>query len=675
VGAGYKLPRVLGRGLEDPEVPLENLVDDITRPVKPGDRNNMALLLGKVGTGKSSLVSHLIVRDGFQWLEDRLLAVRVDLDYHLKHTLPVTKLNKVQLLYPVYDLIHKAYLEVGLVDDKARDAATAECHFERNLVGFKTPQAERAVRDLYKRLFESSGGYRLLLMIDNIDFLYHRYDRGLFIKEAEGNSSNWTKAQTSAAEERERAFRLVQYLVSCFFDDEALGMLGANVLLVLRSDSLRHYLAGKADEGEMNGLMESTYRIIPAAAGEVVAAHLNLLRSVVRAWPVEGTVKHYEEAVEHLEVGPHGVRKQLHDQICGLSRQSYRQVMKHYGDYVWLPIGFEKEERLEVTTRFHEQLTPGLVAFIQNGKRRFSQYGSEFPNIYLVRGEWAEQIEQVWENLCIPHDHTYWLKRLVIELVAQTAGNIAPKKIYEIFSGSAEDGLYEDHIVRLCLGSLAQVEKCHLVDFTFATRNREDAPWVVSEINLSERGQFFMGVGNLKETPFVDSFTYLQVVVDDYVMPLPRSVVADEFAWKDHLDYGYLAAPRREYAHAVINMLALKVRQVWVFLDVLRIALACEKVRYHRVFENLAGLGIRIPDVDEITKHVTDDLLRIENGLNRDDKLVFDHRHLVPSTKTREGYMARMEQELRQVYQIPADQRLTSEGEVHPGSALAVPAI
>ncbi len=214
---------------------------------------------------------------------------------------------------------------------------------------------------------------------------------------------------------------------------------------------------------------------------------------------------------------------------------------------------------------------------------------------------------------------------------------VNPTTIYKVFCCNRQDGndkCYEDSIVRLCLGSFAHVDCSYVVDIEFAPCKEDRASHVVSEINLSNRG-------NRLAKSFVDSFTYLQLIVDDYYLPIPRCV-GEHFKY-DNIDYGYLVESSSVYRESLNRMLQKKIKQVYVFLEILRVSLEYEKEAFSDVFEQLNKYKIPIPNVDDIEKRVRYDLDKI---MSRFDFKVYD----CVKPEDIKTVRASLREELREVY-------------------------
>jgi hypothetical protein len=331
--------------------------------------------------------------------------------------------------------------------------------------------------------------------------------------------------------------------------------------------------------------------------------------------------------------------------------------MEHNSGYVWLPVSIDRSgEDDEVTDRFQEQYSPGVISYVQNGHRLFSQMTAEFPNIYLVRGDWIEDRNPIWENLCIPHRHSYWLKRLILEYIAVKQREkdwIHPDSVYSVFCNSGDGNrAYDSEIVRLCLGSLAQVEKSHVIDFRFTGGSTRQE---VSRIALTERGWRLLGFTDKGRSQaanrFVDTFTYLQLVVDDYVMPV-LDCVNDVFKYTADCDYRYLAAPQREYGQKLASIIRLKIRQVCVFLDILRIALEQEREMFSGSFDRLER-ELTLPNVDDIEDHVEETFRPLQEHLERTYKVPFG---LSSHRLDRETYLSVLKEQIEATYRLGQDE-------------------
>ena len=651
----YKLPKKIIKGVS-PKGALASFEDEFLSRIKttcvPGQRNKVTFLIGKVGSGKSTLVSNIISALGMSLIEnDLIVPIRIDLDKKLNHKLPPRNHEKSFLFHIIYEKVIEAYKDLSLIDRT----------FYLNLAqetGFTYRDIPLVCRDKLKLLCErlaNKTGKSTCLIIDNIDFLYHVYDRALFVEEAANGSLS--EEQRVLIMERNRCYELIQCIITSFFDNnDALAKIGVNVLIILREESLEQFVSSRSDLAPTDPRL-FTYRLRSPDIPQVIGTHLELMKSAFELWPKEALRKIYTKAIETIqpmvESLPVRRKKKLHKDLIDLSRQWLRQIVEHYGRFVWLPVSIEDKENKEIlTNRFSDQYTPGIISFIQNGNKLFTQFRSEFPNIYLVRGDKKQERNIAWANLCKNHMHTYWLKRLIIEFIGQRlldGKEISPQLIYDIFVDKKKRGdAFEDHIVRLVLGSLSQVEKCNVLEINFC-QNRSF--YEIEGLSLSNRGWRLLGYVNegkeKAENVFMDTFTYLQVIVDDFILPIPRPVF-DHFKYDENLDYGYLSAPAEAYGKLTGLMINRKIRQVFCFLDVLKESFKCEKIKFRRAFDNLEE-HMKITSTDEIESRVRNSIIPIQKYIRKQHIKNFNYNDYICNKKV---YIKQLKDDFKKLYLI-----------------------
>ncbi len=118
--------------------------------------------------------------------------------------------------------------------------------------------------------------------------------------------------------------------------------------------------------------------------------------------------------------------------------------------------------------------------------------------------------------------------------------------------------------MRRLLGGLSQFNTCHVLDFELMP-DEHDHGVTISNLNLTRRGAFCLD-------GFIDSFTYLQLIIDDFRLDLPSSL-RDEYFKYSTVDYSYLVAPSSEYGAIAKKMVIEKMTKIFVFLEMLSIAL------------------------------------------------------------------------------------------------------
>ena len=125
---------------------------------------------------------------------------------------------------------------------------------------------------------------------------------------------------------------------------------------------------------------------------------------------------------------------------------------------------------------------------------------------------------------------------------------IPPDRLVETFCGR-NGRAYPENLVRYVLGSLSHVPQSELIEVEVGASGSGGDTFYVKRIRLTRRGQFLID-------QFADSFTYLQLVVDDWRLRLPRDLSWD-FQYVEP-DYKYLVAGPQEYGELVKLVLERK---------------------------------------------------------------------------------------------------------------------
>ena len=254
--------------------------------------------------------------------------------------------------------------------------------------------------------------------------------------------------------------------------------------------------------------------------------------------------------------------------ISALSHHGSRSLIDFLGKLTLNPL----QQRAAVERLFGH--SPWLLErlYIANGRERFAQTQGHFPNLFLVDGTVSERV--------IPdvlHKHTYWLKYLLLRAVGASqagtsdlAGEVPAVRRFGI---SVEDLLerfvdaygFEERIVRLALGSLAMVNESRCIEIAGASR--EDCHDNV--VKLTSRGRMLIGLHPTHRRPYCFEWSYLQMVIDDHLLSLPREW-ADQIAVDTSL--GFALKDEDAYYSAMASDLRKKLPATLTFVRVLEAA-------------------------------------------------------------------------------------------------------
>jgi hypothetical protein len=280
--------------------------------------------------------------------------------------------------------------------------------------------------------------------------------------------------------------------------------------------------------------------------------------------------------------------------LQALTNFGLREAMSFFGQYGWISESGDYREA-ESLGRFLNKEPMALLAYMLDSRRRFGQLTSRFPNMFLVRmvSHDPRRPEQ-------DHPHSYWLKWFVAKFV-EAKEQVDPSLVYDVFCRAGSPS-YEEKLVTECLGSLADAAVSNML-----VANREPHPYPsrrtlrIGSLNLTQRGvHCFRHIFN--------RFYYLQLVVEDWLLPIPNCLREDFSYAKCQFDYSYIIEPWPEFGIRAKEMIRLKARQVLLFLQVLESALRMEQQRYIAVFRRLTQEKVVLPNVSAWTNEVRQEL-------------------------------------------------------------------
>lgn len=577
------------------EIAEEDFIEKTVLAESSGQRNNRYFLLGKVGSGKTTFINYLISKYGESWAKNNnLWFIRLDI-YLLDGQRSLTVERLVDGLATKIIRVFRSYKELLEIPQSLNK------DFE-NLVNIQGASGLSSPSLLHKQLalttfiskYNLETKKRFVLIIDNSDYIYHLNDRLLFTDKGACDELNNIQG--------------IENLVNSFSHDAnnvGLGDLGANVIFVLRPDSYEILqtstrLFAPEDIYSFDRCAFSMgvpdWKEILQKRGDLLnfVTHKNSKGSGLEA------KKLIEAIIRDLEL-PLEDGGKLFDHLEKITNYGLRDIMRFFQQYSWLEGQDHLEGRNQVgLERLIHSYPVGLLAFILDGRRRFSQFYSKFPNIYCVNYQ-EESIEsQGWVDGG-DHPHTYWLMRLLLEFIS-TKGKSEEAVTLSDIKGAFCIGTksYDEGLVRLCLGNFAEAKLANLVSVKRSKASNEDSRIHIQDLNLTRRGQHCLDF-------LFDKFLYLQLVVDDYNLPIP-GVLKESFSFANKPDYSYIGLQPGQYGELAAQMIKIKAKQVLLFLEVLEEALKIEKEKYRDCFETLKEQNINIPSVKIIRSNVIEEL-------------------------------------------------------------------
>jgi KAP family P-loop domain len=572
-------------------------------------RNMVFYLLGDVGVGKTAFLNAIISKHLKDHVEKgEVFFLRFDLDqitgnaFKKSHEL-VEKLAEKALrilesnpaLTAGNELLRTAYRRLQFEYDKSLDDSSTD---PRNM---STVSILKAFREMVDGI-RIRTGRRLVLVIDDIDYLLHKNDRGLF-----RNPQN-----SGDVASLEDFYHFVRY----FLPDGEFGRLGANIFIVTRHDSYRTLSRASTSLPDLVNKDDlHTYTLKPPQWADVLQTRSKLLKFASSLLPEERKRSDFERLADiitkDLETGiPENPK--LIEHMKELTNFGLREVMAFFAQYGWISDSGDRQLD-NAPGRFVHQYPVALLTYILGRKRRYSQFLSQFPNIYLVRmiGLGGSDYETLSAKES-EHPHSYWLKWLICSFLrrtplAQDRSGTDPQLLFDVFCRS-EGHSYSERLVQECLGSLTDANYSNMIIAEREPHPERKDVLILSSIRLTPRGEHCMRF-------IFDRFLYLQLVVDDYMLPLPKSV-AQDFSFKNQIyDYSYVIEPQPSYGQKANTMIHLKARQVLLFASILELALTFEQKRYAGVFARLRDEGVELPSFNSLRSGLKRELdaLKVEN--------------------------------------------------------------
>jgi GTPase SAR1 family protein len=570
----YALP-IIHYGAADGAIEnIDDFLKDVVLKKGQEDRNNINYLLGEVGVGKTSFINYLITKLFKSFVnEKRIWFIRVDIEYSF--LAKEFKLN--DLIYLIIKDACKIYKKYS-VNFPYCDNSIAK--FNELLV---QNDPNKNIYDIIERFQDfvhklHTNGKRLVLIIDNIDYLCHFNETDTF------NNITINKNQN--------IFVLIADCIQMFCHQRDLGRLGANVLIVTRKDSYdiitktQSYsnLSPTKDHEKIYYLESPDLKVAVKARCDLLSKSINHNDLNTDGKDILRTI--YTILTEAIEKND----KLLKEHFFRPSNGGLRSLIEFFAIYGWS----QRHFRFPI---LFESIHLGSMVFMLNHKVRFSETESLFPNLY--------QIHYKSNNKLF---HSYWLKYLILKFLERSdLSNI--EQLIDIFYDSGNG--YPKDVIEFSLGTLKDTTNNNCIRVTLERNFNKNGQLSIIKVGLTERGKYCIS------TAF-DKFYYLQLIVEDPNLYFPISILSYfDFSILDNakIDYSYLIDPY-QYTEKSKIMIEIKTRQVLLFLKILEISYTIERQIYSSVFNNLDKLGTTIPTVDTIRCNILTELNSLNSHFN-----------------------------------------------------------
>lgn len=577
--SGFKDPADTENGVETKafnelcdELVSSPITSDPAKSLELGS-NTYTYIVGDVGVGKSALVCALyrkILFDGPGLDGYKVIPIHIDVD---------EKPDPAGNLRQIDDAWFLKKLEDTLNQLKSIPAALS-AKFEVQKLSF---DAEESFVSRYRRLAQHLAirKFRLLFLLDNVDRYHFHYSRYRFTKDY-------------SHEQRESVLLNLQHLIDVFTSKDELGWSGFCVAFICRTYVYQYLRSNCDDQSRKDREFGSVFTLDVDDPYSVVGSRMKIFREACESvLKVKASIP--AEDYQRVLVGFFGLEnteRALRPEIELVRQLGHHGFRSLVGFFDGLRLDLSQHD---IFARLLQKQTKNLpLLYMLKIRRRYSESAGHFPNIFLIDSQVS--IPERHSQAHVAHRPTYWLKYFILKYVA-AAEHRRFSQIHRLF---VKQGGYDNDLFRYALGSLVSTNESRCIDVDPTT---EVAGSSDIDIFATPRGVQLVSPSKAFGTPTVDfcfEFNYLQLVVDDNWMSIPKLVATDMIS---SLDYSYLFAPDAKYGERAAEMVARKSRSVLLFVKVLASALKSELQHKHQLRDELQAAGL-IPNMDAVEKHL-----------------------------------------------------------------------
>lgn len=571
----YYIPPKIHQGLseENPSLSYDDFFCEFKHADSQENPNRLMFLVGNVGVGKTTFICNFICRKYEKFIENRYIPVKINMDTAASHQVPsIPKIIEKVKSGALQSIRLNSILSPREVERLSIDCSSVDTNDSAN--------ADSNLNHFLSLLYDRHG-FKISLFIDNIDYLYHLGDRGFF---ADGGDDH------PARDEVRQAHGVIVDFLNVFWRDETFqsSRQGISVVISCRRDTIS-YLMSRQHEVPISGLEENIFSLPKPTinhARKVISARFELIKLISENVTLDAKRKEYIAHTERLKNSyerPSKVGKILIEDLWRISRKGLRDMIQQISEFSWLE--FLEDNKVSLNKRFTQQYYPSMLAYMLSGYRRYAQFSGNVPNIYLINAPMPSNEVGVPHEFKDPHIYTFWLKRLILAyLHKREKVNTSLEDILLVFCGRNRRA-YPPNLVRYALSSLMEVPSSEMIDVDVAADGGAGNKGYIQGISITNRGLFI-------EDEFANSIKYLQLIIDDWRLLLPKSII-HLFSYKKP-DYSYLVLDDQEYGDSLDLILESKCKDVFMFAIFLEEILNFEKALLPKVFERLDHEGISI---------------------------------------------------------------------------------
>ncbi len=571
--------------------------------------NRVSYLLGDVGIGKSTFISRIIMDINENPISDNegysMMLLRYDFE---KRHRDGEKLKDIDNSFwaGIYELItlktHSDYplCDLGSVEI---NPILPNGEYHNNLIFH--------IKLLIHHLAKNK--IRLFIIFDNIDRYHFHYTKYSYFENGDENQLESVKSNIS---------RLVN-----MFDKTDLAKSGLCILFVCRK-YLYDYMLSYVDDVFPNISYSTVYNIGDISVDKVITSRYDLFAKSISI--SNGSIKNItskefkeylsrlknlavvEETGKNLKLG----KQHVLESINKLGHNGFRSLVKFFST---LSLSYKDSDAIHRLLVQQPHLL--LLLYICNNHKKYTQEQKHFPNIFLC--DCLVIPNKEFPNAHKPHKHSYWIKYLILKYlcVREECGDYCTgTDIIDYFSMG---GKYEEHLVRLALGSLCTSSEFSCVRIEY----RGESALKDCRLTLTDRGKYLVSSDTElfpgESIEFCFNFHYLQMIIDDKLLALP-------LPWFNKIcltgtDYSYLYMTNNDYGVVSARIIKTKIEAVIYFIRILQASLEYEMSDKNSLYENLKHDKI-LPDFFDINREILIVADKLLKSSNRDSDIESIHK-------------------------------------------------
>ncbi len=649
----YKFPKIQeGMEKDDNQIAydLNQEGRDFFDQIAPSNNiGQFTVLVGRVGRGKSLFGSALVSKKYKAFCAQGYIPLRIEIQFK------DSKVDKSIIFEKIFDSLVEVINEelkndidrIGVVSlkklsDEKKEEIAHICRVHSSImysssVNQKSDTLRSFLREIAillrsensdKTNLNSEQKFGFFVFLDGLDWYYYKHDKSQFVRDGNNAFNTDLIALTNILTD-------LKYFVAKEPD------LKISVMVPLRkhvAKSLRiekkGYEAGQRHEDNFYFL-----RLDAPKPNEVIVGRLKTFLRFYKIYRSPKESSRLRDNIEKLISNFENVSNQMSN-LFELSNLGYRSLIDLLQ---WLSWVFRDDDSGVLIDRIFTQKSPLLLISMLNTYCWYSQKQTDFPNLFLVRGNAVDYREEN-NGTQIEHVHTYWLKFLMVEVIrclktgpanelddesknvfrnVYEKYKVDPVNLLKEFFSKQDVASFDEDLVGLCLGSLADENRYSVVEPKIRERAINSDDYTTVGFILTNRGHWLMQPREKgKRNCF--SLVYLQLIIDDMHLEFPniKCVTDDVFSKVCENSYKYISSDsNEEYRRGVERILIEKEIRIVTFLHILEQSLQYETRTKPNLFYSLQKIfGFSSPNFEEIRSDIHNSIISIL-GTNSEDKM------------------------------------------------------